>query len=174
MKQQDARIVKVGENTFYIRPLPALRAANLSGELAALAVPLLSGLAPILAAADGKGKGSEGSGLLDVDITDAAPAIAGAFSTLSGDKVEAILRHLLVTGGNIAIETEDGAAKVLSEDLLNETFCTDVQDMFILAFEVIRTNYNGFFKKLGGRFGQAIEGLMQKATPRPGNTEPST
>ena len=61
MKQQDARIVKVGENTFYIRPLPALRAANLSGELAALAVPLLSGLAPILAAADAKGKRSEGS-----------------------------------------------------------------------------------------------------------------
>ena len=39
MKQQDARIVKVGENTFYIRPLPALRAANLSGELAALPFP---------------------------------------------------------------------------------------------------------------------------------------
>ena len=174
MKQQDARIVKVGENTFYIRPLPALRAANLSGELAALAVPLLSGLAPILAAADAKGKRSEGSGLLDVDITDAAPAIAGAFSSLSGDKVEAILRHLLVTGGNIAIEQEDGSAQVLSEDLLNETFCTDVQDMFILAFEVIRTNYNGFFKKLGGRFGQAIEGLMQKATPRQESTAPST
>ena len=70
MKQQDARIVKVGENTFYIRPLPALRAANLSGELAALAVPLLSGLAPILAAVDWKEEGAAGSGLLDVDITD--------------------------------------------------------------------------------------------------------
>lgn len=174
MKQQDARIVKVGENTFYIRSLPALRAANLSGELAALAVPLLSGLAPILAAADGKEKGATGSGLFDVDITDAAPAIAGAFSTLSGDKLEAILRHLLVTGGNIAIETEDGSAKVLSEDLLNETFCTDVQDMFVLAFEVIRTNYNGFFKKLGGQFGRVVEGLIQKATPKQEDTEHST
>ena len=174
MKQQDARIVKVGENTFYIRPLPALRAANLSGELAALAVPLLSGLAPILAAVDGKEEGAAGSGLLDVDITDAAPAIAGAFSTLSGDKLEAILRHLLVTGGNIAIEAEDGSANVLSEDLLNETFCTDVQDMFVLAFEVIRTNYNGFFKKLGGQFGQVIEKLMEKVTPKQKDTAPLT
>lgn len=29
--------------------------------------------------------------------------------------------------------------------------------MFILAFEVIRTNYNGFFKKLGDRFGKVAE-----------------
>ena len=79
-----------------------------------------------------------------------------------------------MTGGNIAIETEDGSAKVLSEDLLNETFCTDVQDMFVLAFEVIRTNYNGFFKKLGGQFGRVVEGLMQKATPRQENMAPST
>ena len=33
----------------------------------------------------------------------------------------------------------------------------DVEEMFILAFEVIRTNYNGFFKKLGDRFGKVAE-----------------
>ena len=47
--------------------------------------------------------------------------------------------------------------RLLTEDLANEVFCTDVQDMFILAFEVIRTNYNGFFKKLGDRFGKVAE-----------------
>lgn len=34
---------------------------------------------------------------------------------------------------------------------------TAEDDMFILAFEVIRTNYNGFFKKLGDRFGKVAE-----------------
>ena len=171
MKQQEPRIVKVGENTFYIRPLPAMRAANLTGELGALVIPLLSGLTPILAAVDDK---EEGKGLLDVDITSAVPAIAGAFSTLSGDKLEAVLRHLLITGGNIAIEEPGAKVETLSEDLLNETFCTDVQDMFILAFEVIRTNYKGFFSKLGGRFGQAIAKLMEKVTPKQKNMEPLT
>ena len=51
----------------------------------------------------------------------------------------------------------------------NEVFCEDVQDMFLLAFEVIRTNYNGFFKKLGGRFGSLIEGLTKTGTPRQEN-----
>lgn len=41
--------------------------------------------------------------------------------------------------------------------------------MFLLAFEVIRTNYNGFFKKLGGRFGSLIEGLTKTGTPRQEN-----
>lgn len=171
MRQQEPRVVPIGDNTFYIRPLPAMRAANLTGELSALVLPLLSGLAPILVAVDDK---EEGKGLFDVDITSAVPAIAGAFSTLSGDKLEAVLRHLLITGGNIAIEEPGGKPETLSEDLLNEVFCTDVQDMFILAFEVIRTNYKGFFSKLGGRFGQAIAKLMEKVTPKQEDTEPLT
>ena len=58
---------------------------------------------------------------------------------------------------------------MLTEDLANEVFCEDVQDMFLLAFEVIRTNYNGFFKKLGGRFGSLVGDLMKTAAPRQEN-----
>lgn len=167
MKQLEPRTVTVGENTFYIRPLPAFKAANLTGELAALVLPIVSGLAPLLDKVD---SGKEGKGLMDLNIEDAAPAISGAFSALSGDKLEAILRHLLIAGKNIAFETpEDEKPRVLTEDLANEVFCEDVQDMFLLAFEVIRTNYNGFFKKLGGRFGSLVGDLMKTATPRQEN-----
>ena len=99
----------------------------------------------------------EGNGLLDIKVEDAAPAIAGAFSSLDGDKVEKILKHLLIAGSNISVEQPGEKVRLLTEDLANEVFCTDVQDMFILAFEVIRTNYNGFFKKLGDRFGKVAE-----------------
>lgn len=146
LKQLETREVNVGENIFYIRPLPAFKAANMTGELAALVLPLVSGLAPLLSAVDTE---KEGNGLLDIKVEDAAPAIAGAFSSLDGDKVEKILKHLLIAGSNISVEQPGEKARLLTEDLANEVFCTDVQDMFILAFEVIRTNYNGFFKKLG-------------------------
>lgn len=154
MKQLEPREVKVGENIYYIRPLPAFKAANLTGELAALVLPLVSGLAPLIAAVD---PDKEDNGLLDIDIEDATPAVASAFAQLDGDKVEKILRHLLLSGNNISIEVPGEKTRLLSEDLANEVFCTDVQDMFILAFEVIRTNYNGFFKKLGDRFGKVAE-----------------
>ena len=91
LKQLETREVNVGENIFYIRPLPAFKAANMTGELAALVLPLVSGLAPLLSTVDTE---KEGNGLLDIKVEDAAPAIAGAFSSLDGDKVEKILKHL--------------------------------------------------------------------------------
>ncbi len=154
LKQLETREVTVGENIFYIRPLPAFKAANMTGELAALVLPLVSGLAPLLSDVDTE---KEGDGLLDIKVEDAAPAIAVAFSSLDGDKVEKILKHLLIAGSNISVEQPGEKVRLLTEDLANEVFCTDVQDMFILAFEVIRTNYNGFFKKLGDRFGKVAE-----------------
>lgn len=53
LKQLETREVTVGENIFYIRPLPAFKAANMTGELAALVLPLVSGLAPMLSAVGG-------------------------------------------------------------------------------------------------------------------------
>ena len=157
MKQLESRTATIGENVFYIRPLPAFKAANMSGELASLVLPLLAGLAPLATGAN------RDKGLFDIDLEEAAPAIGNAFSAVSGDKLEAILKHLLIAGKNISVETPDSEKpQLLTEDLANEVFCEEVQDMFLLAFEVIRTNYNGFFKKLGTRFGPAIEALTKK------------
>ena len=172
MKQPESREVTVGENIFYIRPLPAFKAANLSGELAALVLPLVTGLTSLIPA--GTTAENMGNGLFDIDVKDAGPAISAAFSSLSGDKIEAILKHLLIAGKNISVEVPGERVQILTEDLANEVFCEDVQDMFILAFEVIRTNYNGFFKKLGGRFGPVVEALKQTVTPSQTSTESST
>ena len=172
MKQLESREVTVGENIFYIRPLPAFKAANLSGELAALVLPLVTGLTSLIPA--GTTAENMGNGLFDIDVKDAGPAISAAFSSLSGDKIEAILKHLLIAGKNISVEVPGERVQILTEDLANEVFCEDVQDMFILAFEVIRTNYNGFFKKLGGRFGRVVEALKQTVTPSQTSTESST
>lgn len=172
MKQLESREVTVGENIFYIRPLPAFKAANLSGELAALVLPLVTGLTSLIPA--GTTAENMGNGLFDIDVKDAGPAIIAAFSSLSGDKIEAILKHLLIAGKNISVEVPGERVQILTEDLANEVFCEDVQDMFILAFEVIRTNYNGFFKKLGGRFGPVVEALKQTVTPSQTSTESST
>lgn len=110
LKQLETREVNVGENIFYIRPLPAFKAANMTGELAALVLPLVSGLAPLLSAVDTE---KEGNGLLDIKVEDAAPAIAGAFSSLDGDKVEKILKHLLIAGSNISVEQPGEKARCL-------------------------------------------------------------
>lgn len=159
MKQLEAREVAIGNNKFYIRPLPAFRAANLSGELASLVAPILSGMS--LLAGD---KENEGKNIFYMDIKDAAPAVSAAFSSLSGDKIEKILKHLLLSGNNVSVEVPNEKVQLLTEEVANEVFCADVQDMFLLAFEVIKTNYGGFFRKLGSRFGSLAK-MFQTENP---------
>lgn len=171
MKQFEPRVRTIGEYTFYVRPFPAFVATNISGELAGIITPLLGNLAPLISKVN---PGEGGNGLLDVNVEEAAPAIAGAFSSVSGDKLESLMKKLLVRYKNISVELPTANdAQILTEDMVNEIFCGDVQGMFILAFEVIRSNYNGFFEKLGSQFGSLSE-LLNKVTPSTKNTGSST
>ena len=139
----------IGENTFYIRPFGAFAAANISGELAALLSPILAGIAPLFGGLDtGDGGSDAAANPLDMDIEEAMPAISSALSTISGDKVERMMRRLLIDQQNISVQGEDtdGNTVILDKDLADEVFCGELQDMFILCYEVIKLNFKGFFK----------------------------
>ena len=78
------------------------------------------------------------------------------------------MKKLLTKYRNITVEQVDkeghptgGEAQILTNDLANEIFCGEAQDMFILAWDVIRVNFNGFFQKIGSQFG-GLTGLLQK------------
>lgn len=169
MKQLEVTQKKVGEATFYIKPFPAFTAANISGELANVIAPLFGGIATAF------GGSTKTEDIMSMDIDEAMPAISNAFSGLSGEKFERLMKKLLIDSKNISVECEatDGETKLLTYDLANEVFCGEVQDMYILCFEVIKLNFNGFFKKLGARFGN-LQGLIQTAVPSQTNGESST
>lgn len=145
MKLQEVTQAKVGERTYYIRPFPAFKAANISGEVIGAILPVLGALLPALTSKEELTAESLGS---------LAPEISKGFSSLSGDKCEKLLRKLLLEEGNVATDWE-GKAVRLSEDIANEVFCGEAQDMYVLAFHVIKVNYAGFFRKLGIRSGNA-------------------
>ena len=155
-------VEQVGDVTYYITPFPAFKAANLSGELAGVLAPLLGALAPLAGEKGGEGDvgaenkvGDESTSvsLMDVDVNKAAAALA----SVSGDKIESLMKHLLL-GGHIKVEVDDPDGETemtaLDRDMANEIFCGEVQDMFILCYYVIRLNFNGFFKKFGTRSGK--------------------
>ena len=146
MKQLETTTVKLAGMKFYIKPFPAFKAANLTGELASVLAPLLGVLAPLV------GNG----GLGDIDVRTAADAMAGC-TALNGDKLELLMKKLLI-GGHIVVELPDENGniepQILDMDIANEVFCGEVQDMFVLCFHVIKLNFNGFFKKLAGQYGK--------------------
>lgn len=160
MKQFDPTNVTVNGYKFHIFPFPAFKAANMSGELISVLGPAIGSILTLLGNDE-----NEGSNLLDVNLEKSAPAIAGAFASINGDKIEGLLKRLLISGRNITVELEDGEAVYLNEDCLNEIFCGAVEGMYVLAFHVIRTNFGGFFKKfesLSGVVGEKLHTMTLK------------
>ena len=170
MKTLETKEHQIGENIFYLRPLPAFKAANISGELFATILPIFASLAPVA--------GRKAESLLDIDTVAAASALAKGASGVGGDKLECLLKMLLVQNRNISFEpigaNKSGQPQLLTEDLADDIFCGDIQDMFMLAVEVIKLNYGGFFKKLDSLFGShisAFKSLVAKADSSSKNME---
>lgn len=140
---------EIGGYTFYIRPMSAMKCAALSGDLAAVVVPLMSALLPLA-----------GGDMDNVNLVEAAPAIAGAFSTLSGEKLQKLIAALLVDDRTIGVEGPGiNGATMMDEKTMDLVFAGNAQNMFVLAFYVINANFGDFFGSLGTRYGGAIEKL---------------
>lgn len=160
LRQTEPVMEKVGGRKYYITPFPAFKAANISGELVSVLAPVVGALLPIVALEEA-GKREAGS-----DMDDAVEAISKC-SEIDGDRLERLMKKLLL-GGNVSVEVEDDDGSIegqrLDEDLANELFCGEMQDMFELCLHVIRVNYGGFFKKLGSQSGK--EGQAAEKAPR--------
>lgn len=156
LKQMETHMEIVSGVKYYITPFPAFKAANLSGQLASVLAPLFSALLPLV---------GESNDFLNMDATKAAESI-GNCTNIDGNKLEMLMRQLLLSD-NIAAEIEDEngekSIEKLSSDIVNELFCGNVQDMFVLCFHVIKINFNGFFKKLASQSGKAT---LEKASKR--------
>ena len=154
LKQLESTERKIGDNTFYITPFPAFRAANLSGELASVLAPLSGVVAAVMSGANTDGKEFD---LTNLDVRKLAAGMSGC-AELSGDKLEAVMKKLLL-GGHISVEFQDENGEMSMEkldvDLANEIFCGEIQDMYVLCVYVIQLNFNGFFKRLAAQSGAA-------------------
>ena len=155
-RRVEGKEVSVGGELFVIYPFGAFTAANLSGELGSMLGPVIGAIAPLVA--DKKIS-------LDDDVATAAPQLATAFSSLSGDKLERLMKKLLCSQ-NIVTKTD---GEWLTEEMADEIFCGKVDEMFQLACFVLRENFGGFFEKAGSLFGKltqepAQEALTQSAT----------
>lgn len=164
MKQFTPVVKTIGNNRFYIRPFPAFTAAKMTGDLAGVAAPLLAAIAPLVV-----------KKTLDADISEVAPAMSGAFSGFSGEKLEHLSTELLVAHGNISVSPggDDSQNTQLTMDLANDLFCGEIDEMFMLMYEVIKVNFSGFFKKIAAQYGLGGE-AQAKTGPITANTASST
>ena len=149
LKQMDySHEVTLSGYKFKIRPFPAFTAMNMSGEVISFLSPLFTVLAPLLASDDTNSVANT-----NINTT--------PISLVSGDKVETIIKKLLVNHSNIIVEI-DGNPEPLDFNLANEVFCGQAQDMYVLAYKVIAVNFPGIFSKINAQFGRVGELLEKK------------
>ena len=153
MKQMEVTTKKIGDNTFYISPFPAFTSARISGDLASVIAPIIGSFAPMLKGVDANST----EDLMNKDMDEVLPVLSEALAQLEGDKLEDLIKQLLIDHKNISYDDEDGEATRLTYDAANEIFCGEMQDMFVLCWEVIKLNFGGFFKKIAGQSGNLLD-----------------
>lgn len=67
LKQLEPKKETIGGLNFYIRPFPAMVAANLTGDLVSLLTPVLAALMPLVGNSDNESDGEDGD-LMDIDV----------------------------------------------------------------------------------------------------------
>lgn len=138
--------VQIDGITFFISPFPVFTAARITAQLSKVLSPILGGVIALLGSEDETGEDTEKD--LSENVVAAIPAFTAAMQGLSPVEFEKLARELLVNSRNIAFKNQDYPnGEILTEDAVNAIFAGNTQNMYILAFHVIKENYGGFFGK---------------------------
>ena len=138
--------VQIDGITFFIFPFPVFTAARLTAQLSKVLSPILGGVIALLGSEDETGEDTEKD--LSENVVAAIPTFTAAMQGLSPVEFEKLARELLVNSRNIAFKNQDYPnGEILTEDAVNAIFAGNTQNMYILAFHVIKENYGGFFGK---------------------------
>ena len=138
--------VQIDGISFFISPFPVFTAARITAQLSKVLSPILGGVIALLGSEDETGEDTEKD--LSENVVAAIPAFTAAMQGLSPVEFEKLARELLVNSRNIAFKNQDYPnGEILTEDAVNAIFAGKTQNMYILAFHVIKENYGGFFGK---------------------------
>ncbi len=130
---------KIGENTYYVRPLPPLKALKLYGDLQkTVTAALKNGLIPAGATEDLK------ESLLDSQIN-IGNIIAQLGENFNGEVLEQYAERLLNEDYVSVKRKGEDEAVMLDEATMNDIFTGNILEMLKVAFFVVEVNFGDFF-----------------------------
>lgn len=164
LKQLEVTEFQLDDHTFYVKPFPAMKSASISTDVAKVIGPVIGGL--FTAIRPGANTNSAENLLSAIDPQKAVSVLGTAFSSLDGEEMERIIRRLLLDYGNVSLSGPytENRVKPLDMDAINEVFCYNAQDIFVLCWDVINLNFKGFFGKLRLQFGNLSDNTEEETT----------
>lgn len=158
---KNTKQVTLGDKLFVIHTMKPRTVLGLQKPLARLASPIISAIQPLLASvsvqtAKGVMEGTVDDSALGneilssfssgtIDLNRVSRAIQEAMSALSEGEQDRLICDLLA---NVQFVPKVGGAEFLTPDVIDEVFLGAPNDIYKLAFEVVRFNdFLPFFKK---------------------------
>lgn len=166
LKRMEAQDVSIGEIRFKVRPLGAMNAAYVFGDVTAIVLPIM-GTVAVSGGNDDEASGMEMFQGMNLD----SESLANALGKINGQKLTVLLDELVLKYGNVSFQDEDDHWVVLTRSDFDEIFCANLIGAVKLCAAVIRQNYSGFFDGLSTLFGNLMSGTQ---AARSKNTEVST
>lgn len=166
LKRMEAQDVSIGEIRFKVRPLGAMNAAYVFGDVTAIVLPIM-GTVAVSSGNDDEASDMEMFQGMNLD----SESLANALGKINGQKLTVLLDELVLKYGNVSFQDEDDHWVVLTRSDFDEIFCADLIGAVKLCAAVIRQNYSGFFDGLSTLFGNLMSGTQ---AARSKNTEVST
>ena len=145
--------VKIDGTSFFVAPFPVFAAVRITAMLSKVLAPVLGGLIALL----GESADEEAEDDLGNEIKSAIPSFVEAMSSTNPADFERLFRELLVNSRNIAFQDDEHTTgEILTEDYLNAMFAGDSQNLYILAYHVLKVNFRGFFEKFSSLSGSPL------------------
>ena len=166
LKRTTSKEVSIGDYRFRIRPLPAMDATYIFGDVTAMVLPVLA----TVGVKDENKDILESNLLENVDLS--TDSLSSALAKINGRQMVTLANELLMEHSNVSLYDDDTEQwSPITKDDFNEVFCQYLAGEFKLCAEVLIQNYGSFFSDLGTLFGGVIKSLKSKASQ---STETST
>ena len=151
LKRMEVQDVSIGDFQFKIRPLAAMNAAYVFGDVSAIVLPVIG-----VAALSGGDKKD-----LDLEIFEGvnldAKALTVALGNVNGKALTKLISELTLNYNNVSyFDDETSSWKPLGNEAFDEIFCMNFAGAIALCVEVVRQNYSGFFGDIVTLFGKLM------------------
>ena len=150
LKRMEAKEVCIGDVIFHIRPLGAMNAAYVFGDVTSIVLPVL-GTVAVANGDNAKEKAMSLDMFKDMELD--TESLANALGKINGEKLTTLIDELVLRFRNVSFQTENGDWNALTQDDFDEIFCADIAGMVKLCVAIIQQNYSNFFGGMSGLFG---------------------
>ena len=161
LKRMMTEDVQIGDVLFKIRPLGAMYATHVFGDLVSVLLPIIG--AASLASGIDKNDLSTPASLeklmndLDTD------SLIESLSRIDGKVLERLISELVLDYKNVSFQ--DGSEwRIMVREDFDEIFCMYFAGSLKLCSAVIKQNFGSFFGDIGDLFGNLLKKAAQKKT----------